>query len=196
MFATRLFPAFLFLGIAAFAGTAGAQSPGAGQTAAEPTAKPVAARAPYSPFKDIHVDQDCHILPDPAHRDATRKRPRLRKDPVICHLESVLSSNHMEETIAGNEVRRSYVSIAEQEYVLQNVTTGPAIFVVEESVPQGWVVDSDPQPAEMNGATAVFRVQAQPGEIVRLHVGLRHAKPLRVKIIKTSPLAPAGSAGN
>jgi hypothetical protein len=69
MFETRILPAFLFLGMAAFAGSAWSQSPGSEQ----PVAKPVAARTPYSPFKDIHVDQDCHLLPDPAYRDAAGK---------------------------------------------------------------------------------------------------------------------------
>lgn len=195
MFETRILPAILFVSLAAFASASAPQSPGAEPSAAQPAAKPVAARAPYSPFKDIHVDQECRLLPAPAYRDAGGKRPRLRRDPVICHLESVANSEHREETIVGNELRRSDVSVTEQTYVLQNVTTGPAMFVVEEAVPQGWVVDSDPRPAETTASTAVFRVQAQPGEIVRLHVGLRHTKPLRAKILKTSPLAPAGSTG-
>jgi hypothetical protein len=115
---------------------------------------------------------------------------------MICHLESVLTSEHTEETIVGNELRRSNVRVTEQTYVLQNVTTDPAIFVVEEPVPAGWHVDSDPQPTETNGLTAVFRVHAQPGEIVHLHVGLRHTKPLPTKLIKASPLPAAGSTVN
>jgi hypothetical protein len=102
----------------------------------------------------------------------------------------------MEEAIAGNAMQRNWVSITEQEYLLQNVTTAPVAFVVEQFVPQGWRVDSDPQPTQIVGPTALFRVYAQPGEIVRLHVGLRHTKPLRTKLIKASPLAPAGSASN
>lgn len=53
-------------------------------------------------------------------------------------------------------------------YLLQNVTAEPVIFVVEQLVSEGWQVDSDPQPTEMVGATALFRVHAQPGETVRL----------------------------
>jgi hypothetical protein len=44
-------------------------------------------------------------------------------------------------------------------------------------------VDSDPQPAEMEGSTAVFRVYAEPGEIVRLHVGVRRTTELKPKTI-------------
>jgi len=189
MLKTISFPTFLLLGTVAFPGIAASQAASAQQAAAQPDA-PVVHRAPYSKFKEVYVDQGCRLLPDPAHRVPGNKKPRLHSDPVICHLESVLSSNHREETLAGNELRRSDISITEQTYVLQNITTEPAIFVVEEFVPHGWVVDSYPPPAEIVGPTALFRVHAQPGEIVRLHVGLRHTRPLSTKIVRTSPLAP------
>jgi hypothetical protein len=115
---------------------------------------------------------------------------------VICHLESVATSEHMEETLVGHELRRNWVNISEQGYVLQNITTEHVVFVVEELVPDGWVVDSDPQPVAMQGQTAIFYAHAEPGEIVRMHVGLRHAKPLRTKIVKASPLPSSGSSGS
>ena len=123
----------------------------------------------------IVVDQSCRILPDsdPAvlgdHNDAFR-------DPVVCHLESVLASRHIEERISSGD--RSLVRIREHEFILQNVTDSPAVFVVRQAVPEGWSVDSDPQPTTVDGETAVFRVDAEPGQIVRLHVGLRNAIPL------------------
>jgi hypothetical protein len=123
----------------------------------------------------IVVDQSCRILPDsdPAvlgdHNDAFR-------DPVVCHLESVLASRHIEERISSGD--RSLVRIREHEFILQNVTDSPAVFVVRQAVPEGWSVDSDPQPTTVDGETAVFRVNAEPGQIVRLHVGLRNAIPL------------------
>jgi hypothetical protein len=121
------------------------------------------------------VDQSCRILPDsdPAvlgdHNDPFR-------DPVVCHLESVLASRHIEERISSGD--RSLVRIREHEFILQNVTDSPAVFVVRQAVPEGWSVDSDPQPTTVDGGTAVFRVDAEPGQIVRLHVGLRNAIPL------------------
>jgi hypothetical protein len=123
----------------------------------------------------IVVDQGCRILPDsdPAvlgdHNYAFR-------DPAICHLESVLASRHVEERISSGD--RSLVRIREHEFILQNVTDSPAVFVVRQAVPEGWSVDSDPQPTTVDGETAVFRVNAEPGQIVRLHVGLRNAIPL------------------
>ncbi len=122
----------------------------------------------------IYVDRRCALLPDPA--STGKKKPRL--DPVICHLETINHSSHREETQVGNELERRNVDIEEQEYVLQNVTTKQIVFVVEQPVAKGWTVDSDPQPTEMQGTTAIFRVYAQPGEIVRLHVGVRRTKTL------------------
>jgi hypothetical protein len=187
MVSTRFFPAFLLVGTLASLGAANPQASGLPQTAPQPPATPAVHRAPYSPFKEIHVDESCRLLPRPAQPAYSKKKPRLRTDPVICHLEAIAKSQHMEERIVGNEMLRNNVSITEQTYVLQNITEETAIFAVEQPVPQGWVVDSDPQPTEMDGPTAVFRVYAQPGEIVRLHVGMRRTKPLRSKPVKFSP---------
>ena len=177
MVATKILPAVFLLAAVASLGVTASLAQGAQQ----PSAKP-AARIPYSAFKEIHVDQQCHILPFPGSPDAGKIKPRLRKDPIICHLETVIASVHLEDTVVGDEVHQSRVRIREQEYVLQNVTTEPRWFVVEQFVPKGWVVDSDPQPSQMAGATALFRVYAQPGEIVRLHVGVRHATPLNARL--------------
>jgi hypothetical protein len=182
MVATKRLSALVLLGAAALFGVPGLLA----QSAQQPASHPVAARLPYSAFKEIHVDQDCHLLPNPALKSTADKKPHLRKDAVICHLETVNTSEHIEETIDGNEMRRNRVGIREQTYVLQNVTKQERWFVVEQLVPEGWVVDSDPQPAEMDGATAVFRVHAEPGEIVRLHVGVRHTKPLRTRQSSTT----------
>lgn len=126
----------------------------------------------------IYVDQRCALLPDPA---TDKNKPRW--DPAICHLETINHSSHREETAVGAEMLRSNVEVNEQEYVLQNVTMKPVAFVVKQPVPKGWRVDSDPQPTEMEGATAVFRVHAEPGEIVRLHVGVRHTTELKPRTI-------------
>lgn len=133
-----------------------------------------AVQTPQEPVS-IVVDQGCRILPesDPAvlgdHNDPFR-------NPVVCHLESVLASRHVEERISSGD--RNLVRIREHEFILQNVTDSPAVFVVRQAVPEGWTVDSDPQPTTVDGETAVFRVNAEPGQIVRLHVGLRNAIPL------------------
>lgn len=119
----------------------------------------------------IVVDKSCLIQPesDPLilgdHVDAFR-------DDAICHLESVFSSHHIEEKITESERSRFFVRVAEQEYVVQNPTDKLAVFVVRHDVPQNWKVDSDPPPNSMDGSTAVFRLNAEPGQRVRLHVGM------------------------
>lgn len=135
-------------------------------------------------LKEIHVDQSCHILQDPV--DGVRGvsvpgvevTPGGQVDNAVCHLESVFRSSHVKETVVGGVAQRSVVVVAEQEYLLQDVLQEPVVFVVEQEVAEGWKVDSDPQPTERVGRTAVFRVVAQPGQIVRLHVGEEHTIPL------------------
>jgi len=150
--------------------------------AQQPTAD--ADRPSYDAVKEIHVDQDCRILPNPALQQPGKKKPKPHRNDVVCHLESIDSSEHEEQTVLGNQVHRSNVRITEQQYVLQNIRTEPMWFVVEQFLPEGWVVDSDPQPREIVGSKAIFRVHADPGEIVRLHVGLRRTTPLRTKVLK------------
>jgi hypothetical protein len=159
--------ACLFLaGAVAFLGVAGCHRAGLQQVASNSVAPTV----PSAALKEIHVDQKCQILE--GHGES------LRMDPVICHLEYVHTSKHLEETVRDGVTGSSVVTISEQEYLLQNVTAEPVIFVVEQLVPKEWEVDSDPQPTEMIGSTALFRVNAEAGQIVRLHVGERHAHPV------------------
>jgi hypothetical protein len=133
--------------------------------------------------RQIFIDQDCRILPG-GDMLLPGKKDKPFSDPVICHLESVNNSNHIEEKIVGNELYRSRVYVAEQEFVLQNISDGEAKFVVEVAVNSDWVIDSDPQPVSTEGDVAIFPVYAQPGEIVRLHVGMRHTQPLKTKTIQ------------
>ncbi len=102
----------------------------------------------------------------------------LQNDHAICHLESVLTSHHVEEALRDGVMQRNKVSVAEQEYLLQNVTSAPVTFVVEHALRENWKVDSDPQPVKVVDNKAFFRVNAEPGQIVRLHVGEHHADPI------------------
>jgi hypothetical protein len=128
------------------------------------------------PPRDIHIDQHCRILPDEEYAYAGKKKLRPVQDRTVCHLGSVLESSHQEKRVSGGQVESSTVRISEQEYVLQNVTPEPVVFVVEQVVPRDWQVDSDPRPEVMEGSTAIFKVHAEPGQMVRLHVGIRHAR--------------------
>lgn len=155
----------------------------AGVAMAQNAARPAydgsdAANAP----RRIYIDQDCRIVPDPA-RATPEKKAKPFADPVICHLETIDNSTHVEERIEGNQLLRNRVYVAEQEFVLQNIMDVQAMFVVQVPVSAEWQVDSDPQPASIEGNVAVFPVYADPGQTVRLHVGLRHTQPMKTKTI-------------
>jgi hypothetical protein len=142
------------------AGGLGCHARPVSQTASSAMAPAVSSTA----LKEVHVDQRCHVLQDQIHGVTGLS---LRTDDAICHLESVHTSQHVEESVA-NGTKRRLVTVSEQEYMLQNVTAEPVVFVVEQAVAKDWHIDSDPPPAEMMGLTALFRVEAQPGQIVRL----------------------------
>lgn len=140
-------------------------------------ATPTGQAQEQAPRLQIVVNQACLIQPGSDqlvmgdHEDAFF-------DTAICNLESIHFSHHVEEKIADDGERSHFlVYIAEQEYILDNPTDKPAVFVVRENVPEGWTVDSDPQPTSMDGSTAVFHVYADPGQVVRLHVGMRRSVP-------------------
>ena len=122
----------------------------------------------------IVVDKSCQIEPesDPL---VLGDRVDAFRDDAICHLESVLSSRHIEEKITNGQRSRFNVRVAEQEYVVQNPTDKPVVFIVRHEVPKDWIVDSDPQPCCIDGSTAVFRLNAEPGQRVRLHVGMHRS---------------------
>lgn len=155
----------------------------AGVAAAQDAARPAydGSDSPNAPRR-IYVDQDCRIVPDPA-RAMPDKKTKPFSDPVICHLETINNSTHVEERIEGDQLLRNRVYIAEQEFVLQNIMDVQAMFVVQVPISADWQVDSDPQPASTEGNVAVFPVYANPGQIVRLHVGLRHTQPMKTKYV-------------
>jgi hypothetical protein len=129
-------------------------------------------------LKEIHVDRKCQILRDESDALSGLTEDELRNDHAICHLESRHTSHHIEESLRDGAMLRSQVTVVEQEYLLQNVTAEPVIFVVEHVLPEGYTVDSDPQPVKVVDDKAFFRVNAAPGQIVRMHVGEHHADPV------------------
>jgi hypothetical protein len=134
--------------------------------------------------REIHVNQDCLILQDVVDGVRGVMVPGAQAgsggetDAAVCHLESKLSSNHVKGEVVNGAVQRSVVVVNEQEYLLQDEFQQPVVFVVEQPVMDGWTVNSDPRPTKMEGKVAMFRVTAQPGQIVRLHVGEQHVIPL------------------
>jgi len=186
MFGVGSYSALLWLAAGLSLGVGGQEQPAAQRPAVRPA---------YPIVHEIQVDGNCRVMPDPAQPaprgdDKSKSTPRFREDPLVCQIESVHNSEHVEEMIVGNELRRNRINVEEQGYALQNITPNRVVFVVEQPVKKDWRVDSDPQPTEVcetnKGSLAVFRVWAEPGEIVRLHVGVRHTTPMKTKLIRTS----------
>ncbi len=182
------------LGILLWAGLARAQTPGNTEPSqANPPGPPPSAMEmtitsipPVGADGKIYVNQNCAILPDLNQALNANQKVDFRYDPVICHIESAANSGHREEKAVGDELERSRVDVHEQQFVLENITMKPVIFNVLVRVPKGWVVDSDPQPKEMRDDVAIFEAHASAGEIVRLHVGVRHTKDLKPKALPST----------
>jgi hypothetical protein len=164
--------AVLILGVCAGAAAMGQNAPG---------------RVPYDGSdaqngpKPIHVDQKCRILP--GSEGIPMKKAKPYNDSTICALEAESQSQHWEEKINGRELDRWLVRVKEQTFVLEDIADEPVMFIVQYDVPQGWFVDSDPQPWQMVGQTAYFHAYVKPGETVKLHVGVRRVWPQKPKPI-------------
>ena len=110
---------------------------------------------------------------------------------AFCRLESVKTTQHRETEIVDNNPQHVLATVQEQEYLLHNLTGEPVAFIIEHRVPRGWKIDSDPQPNSVANSTAIFRAVAQPGQTVRLHVGMKTTLlgpvPPRERIIAGAP---------
>ena len=125
-----------------------------------------------SAMQQIYVDDHCQVL------DAGTGQFAANAD--VCHLDGagVQRSSHLAAKEVDGVVRHALVNVAEQTYMLQNIHEQPVVFIVAHQVPDGWHVDSDPQPVTVRNGVAIFRVIAQPGQIVRLHVGTARETPV------------------
>ena len=70
---------------------------------------------PAAPLKEIHVDRKCKILQDESDALSGLTEAELQNDHAICHLESVLSSHHVEEALRDGVTLRNNVTVKEQE---------------------------------------------------------------------------------
>lgn len=140
-----------------------------------PAAPNTALPTPDPGFDEVHIDPLCRVLsPGKPSVKNPNPQPRYRYKNTVCHFESELSSSHTERTMQNGAPKSIFVSVHEHEYLLQNINARPVVFVVSENLRKGWRVDSEPVPTEVTDTAAVFRVRAEPGQIVRLHVGKRN----------------------
>ena len=178
--------ALVGLGLMGAVGLAGCEHAG-GAGAGQPASAMAPGEGAVAQVREIHVNQDCVILEDQVDGVRGMSVPGAaaagsagggQMNAGVCHLESQLTSNSVKGAVVNGAVQRSVVVVKEQKYLLRDEFQEPVVFVVEQAVPEGWTVSSDPQPNEVEGRVALFRVAAQPGQVVSLHVGEQHTIPL------------------
>ena len=141
--------------------------------AARPLTAQAAPQSDLSTWQQVFVDDQCQVL--------SSDSGRFQSDPDVCHLDGmgVHNSSHVAAKEVDGVRQHTMVNVSEQTYLLQNIHAEPVVFVVAKEVPDGWYVDSDmPRPEEIKAGVAIFRVTAQPGQTVRMHVGLAHETPM------------------
>jgi hypothetical protein len=134
-----------------------------------------AAQAPNPAPFEIYIDGQCRVYtqkpPTPSHPNP---KAAFHFDDHVCHFESEHTSTRWDYIPNGTGTpKATNVTIVEHEYILTNPMAQPVTFVVGQFVPKNWTIDSDPQPTEITNSIAMFRVIAQPGQTVRLHVGAK-----------------------
>lgn len=133
--------------------------------------------------KQIQVDENCRIHEVAPHSNGLKQH--VYTDRGVCDVGTYQISSREETDVDDAKRHHRTVTIREHTFTLHNPTPDPVTFVVEQGIPKGWAIDSDPLPNEVTSGTAVFLISAQAGETVALHVGERHPP------IESHPPAPA-----
>ncbi|MDE1178595.1 MAG: hypothetical protein PW789_18630 [Edaphobacter sp.] len=121
---------------------------------------------------EFHVDGRCRIHEMVATPQGSREH--VYRDGGICSVDAVQMSSRTETDISATQRKRIHVKIQEHTFTLHNPTTERVVFVLEQAVPKGWQIDSDPQPNKVEGTLATFMVTAEPRQTVSIHVGERN----------------------
>ena len=120
--------------------------------------------------KEFHVDGNCRIY-DAADPKTAQHTFR---DRGICAVDPEHVSSRPETDFVNSVRKRINVTIREHTFTFHNPTQEPAMFVLNQAVPKGWQVDSEPAPNQVTGPIATFLVSVEPGQTVSLHVGERN----------------------
>lgn len=123
----------------------------------------------------IYVNENCEIFPNLTFPLLKTKLPLGVWNDDICRLRVIPPAPAPQSGSAG-EPERSHGDLRDEEYILQNITWQPQIFAVLKVIPEGWQLDGEPKPAEIEADVAVFEIHAGPGQTVRLRVRMRYAK--------------------
>jgi hypothetical protein len=144
----------------------------------------------------INVDENCRISEVAPHSDGQKEH--IYKDNGICQVSGERVSTREETTLDDDRRKHINVTIREHTFALHNPTANAVTFVVQQKVPEGWQIDSDPQPNSVTGTIAAFLVDTDPGQTVNLHVGERKppavAGELAVATAEVIPFTPPPNA--
>ena len=111
-------------------------------------------------------------LLDPIHAGEKRLLSYAADQAVHVATEKPLNSNHITRISAAKGVLTiQHAEVSEITYVIHNSAADRRTVVLEHPVANGLTLDSDTKPAETTPTVYRFRVEAAPGETVRLHVG-------------------------
>ncbi len=111
-------------------------------------------------------------LLDPIHPNERRLLSYAADQAVRVTTESNRNTNRVTSVTAAKGVLVMHRSeVAEITYVVRNAATDNRTVILEHPVRGGFHLDSDQKPEETTPAAYRFRVNAAPGETVRLHVG-------------------------
>ena len=114
-------------------------------------------------------------LMDPIHPDERRLLSYAADQAVHVTTEGNKNSSHITLISAAKGVLSIHrAEVREITYVVHNSAADRRTIVIEHPVQQGYRLDSDTKPEETTPTVYRFRVEAAPGETVRLHIGLKH----------------------
>ena len=112
-------------------------------------------------------------LTDPIHAGEKRLLSYAADQAVHVNTESNLFSTHLRHlTVQNGVLIERNEEIREVTYVVHNTATETRDVLVEHPVEDGWKITSEVQPVETTASVYRFNVITQPGETVRLHVGV------------------------
>jgi hypothetical protein len=132
-----------------------------------------ATAAPTASPSVIEVDGACRIL-NVNLRDPAFGPPKHPYSSPVCNIESEKVSQRWEQYTAPNGTPKNRLAdIHEKDFVLQNPYSQPITFLVHQPVPKNFHIDSPPPPTDLANSIATFKVVANPGQTVRVHVGWR-----------------------
>lgn len=146
-------------------------NPGNGYSQKSSVSAPLASQNVASPG-EFHVDGGCRIHDTIA--GAQGIQPHSYRDRGICAVDTEHFSSRPETDIVNSQRKRVSVAIREHTFTFHNPTQEPTTFVLDQTVPRGWQVDSDPAPSKVSGTVATFLLSVDPGQTVSLHVGERN----------------------